>query len=349
MSDFSKIDKNFKVETVNDKALTFYNCLEAPFKVYGLILPTQEEPRFMRLPQAVADRVSKGVSGLACHTAGGRVRFATDSKTVAIRVKMCRITRLPHFSLTGSAGLDLYSQDGYCNTFVPPQEMEDGFTTAVVRKEEGLKNLTIHFPLYSGVTSLEIGLEPGCTLLEAPEYRITTPVVYYGSSVTQGACASRPGCSYENAITRRLECDHVNLGFSGSAMAEDEMIKYLAGLKMSAFVQDYDHNAPDPAHLEKTHYKLYKAIREAHPSLPIILISQLQDRLNAEKAQRREIIRETFEKARAAGDNNVWFLDGTQVMAQFGSGCGMTDTAHPNDLGFACMAKAVGDILEKVL
>lgn len=349
MSDFTKIDKNFKVETVNDKALTFYNCLEAPFKVYGLIPPTEDHPYFLRLPQEVADSVSPSVGRLASHTTGGRVRFSTDSKIIAVRVKMHNVTKLSQFALTGSAGLDLYSDDGYCDTFAPPYDLEDGFTAVKVRKEQGFNTFTVHFPLYSGVNSLEIGLEPGCALQEAPEYKVTTPVVYYGSSVTQGACASRPGCSYENAISRRLSCDHVNLGFSGSAMAEDAMIEYLAGLPMSAFVQDYDHNAPDPEHLEKTHYKLYKAVRDANPELPIILISQLQDRLTPEKARRREIIRETFETAKAAGDEKVWFLDGQQIMAQFGAGCGMTDSAHPNDLGFACMAKAVGDILENVL
>lgn len=349
MSDFSQIDKNFRLEKVENRELRFYNCLASPFQVYGLILPTQTEPRFLRLPQEIADGVSKGVSGLACHTTGGRVRFRTDSKIIAVRVKMCRITKLPHFSLTGSAGLDLYADDVYCDTFVPPYDIQDGFTSVKARKDSLLRTVTIHFPLYSGVTSLEIGLEPGCRLLEAPEYKVTTPVVYYGSSVTQGACASRPGCSYQNALSRRLNCDHVNLGFSGSAKAEDTMIAYLAGLEMSAFVMDYDFNAPDAAHLQATHGKLYRAIRAAHPGIPIVMASQLQDELSQEQARRRDIIRATYEAARAAGDDRVWFLDGQKVLAQFGGNCGMADDAHPNDLGFACMAKAVGDILEPLL
>ena len=86
-------------------------------------------------------------------------------------------------------------------------------------------------------------------LKDAPEYRIKKPVVYYGSSITQGGCASKPGSSYESILSRRFDCDYINLGFSGTAKGEDEIVDYIKGLEMSVFVMDYDHNAPTTEHL----------------------------------------------------------------------------------------------------
>ena len=59
-------------------------------------------------------------------------------------------------------------------------------------------------------------------------------------------------------------------------------------------------------------------------------------------------IKKTYENALAAGDENVYFLDGTALMEMAGYD-GTVDGTHANDLGFASMAKAVGDVLEQVL
>ena len=120
---------------------------------------------------------------------------------------------------------------------------------------------TINFPLYQGVNSLYIGLKEGSVIKEAPEYETTAPFVYYGSSITQGGCASRPGSAYQNILSRHLQWDHINLGFSGSCKGEDEMAYYIASLDMSVFVYDYDHNAPTVEHLKNTHEIFFKKIK----------------------------------------------------------------------------------------
>ena len=119
-------------------------------------------------------------------------------------------------------------------------------------------------------------------------------------------------------------------------------------MDMSAFVYDYDHNAPDTAHLEATHEKMFKKIRAAHPNLPIIIMPRPKFRLSRDEQTRFEIIKKTYRNAINAGDKNVYLLTGKELMEIAGDE-GTVDDCHPTDFGFASIAKAVGDLLEKIL
>lgn len=185
-------------------------------------------------------------------------------------------------------------------------------------------------------------------LQRAPDYGCEIPIVYYGSSITQGGCASRPGMCCQNILLREFDNDCVDLGFSGSALAEENIVDYMAGLSMRVFVLDYDHNAPDVAHLEATHEKTYLRIREKNPELPILMMSRPKFYLNPENVQRRAIVRATYEKELAEGDRWVWFLDGSALMADAGDN-GTVDNIHPTDWGFCNMARAMAPVLREML
>ena len=348
--DISKIDKNFAVPAeIQHEGIKFYNVEEAPFKIYGV---RREGDLFRRLPEAVAASVSPGVLHLHSHTAGGRVRFVTDGTVIAIHAEMEGLGRMNHFAFAGSAGFDLYTGSRYVKTFVPPLDMTDGYDSLLdfsSRFKAGEKRVfTIHFPLYSRVRRLFVGVKEGCVLEAAPEYRFATPVVYYGSSITQGGCASRPGNAYQNIISAELDCDHINLGFSGNAKGEPLMADYIAGLNMSAFVLDYDHNAPTPEHLAATHEPFFKRIRAAHPDLPILILTRPQYYLSAEEQERLAIARTTYENALAAGDKNVYFIAGPDLVASVRNNA-LVDNTHPNDAGFVSMARAIGPVVAKML
>ena len=259
---------------------------------------------------------------------------------------------MPHFALTGSAGFDLYlkGENGqeYVKTFVPAFDITDTIDGAYDFPDNAEREITINFPLYSGVVELYIGLQKDAAICLPTPYRNDKPVVFYGSSITQGGCASRAGTSYQGFISRRLGLDFVNLGFSGSAKAEDTIAEYIANMDMSAFVYDYDHNAPDTAHLEATHEKMFKKIRAAHPNLPIIIMPRPKFRLSRDEQTRFEIIKKTYRNAINAGDKNVYLLTGKELMEIAGDE-GTVDDCHPTDFGFASIAKAVGDLLEKIL
>ncbi len=340
MQNISEIDKNFKLETsIERERIEFHRVTEAPFRLFGVY---HEDGFFRRMPDNVAAATSDGVHVLSTNTAGGRVRFVTNSPYVILKTDLYHLSPMPHMPLTGSAGFDLYERVGtrenYVKTFMPPL----GATVyeGVVDFDEVRERVfTLNFPLYNSVKELFIGIKAGSTLTAAPDYTVSVPLVFYGSSITQGGCASRPGNSYQAIISRRYDADYVNLGFSGSAKGEPAIREYIAGLSMSAFILDYDFNAPTNEDLAATHYPLYRAVRDAHPNIPIIMATRPAFFMNRPLELRNGIVRETYERARAAGDERVWFISSRELMLLCEDN-GTVDGCHPNDLGFRSMAEA---------
>jgi hypothetical protein len=289
------------------------------------------------------------VHHLHANTAGGRVRFVTDSPYIAISAKFGSVGRMNHFPLTGSAGFDLYTGTHYLNTYRPPMDLADSFESVIDINDGVEREYTINFPLYSDVLSLYIGLKDGCTLKAAPKYSIEKPVVFYGSSITQGGCASRPGNSYQSILSREFDFDYLNLGFSGNAKAEDVISDYIAGLDMSFFVYDYDHNAPTVEHLADTHEKMFRKIRAAHPDLPILMLTRPKYYLTKPEERRLEIVRHTYENALAAGDENVYFIPCPDLLIELVRESALVDNCHPGDSGFVSMAYVIGKKMKEII
>jgi len=344
MFDIAKVDKNFAVATNTEKKdVKFYNVDETPFKIYGVF---RENGKYRRMPESVARSVSNGVYSLHANTAGGRVRFVTDSSYICIDVTTDRPGKMSHFALTGSLGFDMYVENRFIRTFVPPYDTTDSYRAAFEFSGKEKREITINFPLYSDVNKLCIGLDQNAVLEEAKPYKNDKPMVYYGSSITQGGCASRPGMCYQAIVSREFDYDYINLGFSGNAKAEDEMIDYIKNLDMSVFVYDYDHNAPSAEHLANTHEKMFKAIREKHPLIPIIIMSRPKYHLSEDEKTRRSIIETTYNNAVSSGDKNVYFIDG-KALTELCGDSGTVDGTHPTDFGFASMAKALIEVISQ--
>ncbi len=355
-NDITKIDKNLKISTVeNPDELSFYDVRKPPFELYGLYNYREEGP-FRRIPAEVAENTNNGVKNLSKNTAGARVRFSTDSDVIALKVTIPSTTRMSHHSLVGFGGFDLYVDDKENNIsrfyrpFLPPYDHKGEYEAVVKFSSSKLRHLTINFPPYSRVTELFIGIKSNATLGEGAKYRNIPPIVYYGSSITQGGFVSRPGNAYQNMVCRRNNIDFINLGFSGSGKGEDAIVEYMAGLEMSAFVCDYDHNAPDVEHLKATHYKMYETIRKAHPNLPYIMLSRPDFDSNYEMSiPRRNVIFDTYRRARENGDLNVYYIDGASIFrGPYEDSC-TVDGTHPNDLGFALMADAIEAELKRAM
>ena len=315
MKDITQIDKNFALETsISREGLTFYNAECAPFRLHGVFV---ENGSYRRMPEEIAKQVSLGVHVLSAHTAGGRVRFVTDSPYVAIKAECCP-QKSSHAALTGFGGFDIYAEyDGesrYEGTFIPPYDIKDGYEAVKDFKSNHMRVLTINFPLYATVSKLFIGLKAGTVLKPVPDYKIKKPVVFYGSSITQGGCASKPGSSYQSILSRRFDCDYINLGFSGGAKGEDAMTDYIKGLDISAFVMDYDYNAPTPEHLRNTHSKMYQVVRASHPHIPILMLPRPKYYLEPEEEECADIIYQTYLSAKEAGDEKVYFISGPKLM-----------------------------------
>ncbi|MBE6546069.1 MAG: hypothetical protein E7668_01340 [Ruminococcaceae bacterium] len=341
-------------EAIKETDIRYCDVRKKPFDLYGFYNP-QTESELIRLPHALAE-VSEGVRTHYKHSAGARVRFCTDSSYVVIRGRMTEVGRHPVITFSCTAGFDLYRDEPqtersvFCAGLMPSSRTTDGFALIHRFPDRRLRYLTLYLPMHSALRSLEIGLQEDAAVGEGMPYRNTLPVVFYGSSITQGVSASRAGNSYVSMISRRYNMNVLNLGLAGSCKAEDPIVDHLSTLSMSAFVSDYDYNAPSVEYLRNTHCKMYQKIRGAHPDIPYIMISRPNFSANSEdNANRRDVIMNTYRYAREQGDKNVYYIDGESFFkGEWEDSC-TVDGVHPNDLGFHFMAEKIGNTLGKLI
>ena len=345
--DFTKIDKNMKVETkIERDGLTFYDIDKAPVNIHGVY---REDDRYVRMPRELAESVNDSIKWLNGHTSGGRIRFVTDSPYIALKLQIGGQSKFSFFSVTGIMGCDVYSGKQYYGTIIPPLDTTTEYENVVDIPDPAEREYTINMPIYSCVFKMYIGIKEGCTLKPATDYTITKPIVFYGSSVTQGGCASRPGNTYPSQISRELDADFISFGLAGSAKGEEEMARYIAGLDMTAFCYDYDYNADSLEHYKQTHEKFFKIIREANPDLPIIMTTRPKKHLTPQEIERVNVMMQTYQNAVDAGDKNVYYIKGCDLLEDSVAEVSLIENCHPNDCGFASMAKVYSKKLKEIL
>ena len=352
-------DKNFiSKEAVIENEIEWYDVSPRLFDIYGF-LASDESILSRRLPSDIAEATSKGVLGHHAHAAGGRVRFSTDSPFIALKVVYESISVPTVCTAILCYGFDLNvlcdgGEEKFIAAFRPTAADAVVGTPVTYRKSvnaEGKTHCyTLNFPHFASVASLKIGLAVGSSLGRGMAYKNSSPIVFYGSSITHGAAAGKPGNTYENFISQKYNLDYVNLGFSGNARAEDVIVDYMAGIDMCMFVSDYDHNAPNVDHLNKTHFSMYEKIRAKNPTIPYIMISRPDFYPNIEDSKRRrEVVRASYERAVALGDKNVYYIDGEHLFdGEFYESC-TNDAVHPNDIGFLRMADKIGAVIVNAL
>ncbi len=356
MNSYMDLDKNNLANTtIGEYEVEWHDVRKAPFSLHGFYNP-ETEPFFRRLPPDVAAKTSNAVDRLSRESAGGRVRFSTDSPYIAIRASFSVVGRDSHLTFISTAGFDLYidSEFGgrYVREFRMPRDMERSYEQIIPLDCGRMRSFTINFPVHSVVESLEVGLAPDAVLKEATPYRNIAPIIIYGSSIVHGSAATRPGCIYPAILSRALNMDFLNVGFSGNAKGEPVLAEYLADLPMSIFVCDYDYNAPTVEHLEQTHHRFYEIIREKNPDVPYIMITRpnyyTSLRNSEDVANRRDVVMRSYLKAREKGDKNVYFIDGASFMTSPHQYDTVVDGIHPSDAGFMRMADGIGTVIRHI-
>ena len=340
-------DENMIVKkAVSRPGIKYYGVSEPQFRVCGVIY---ENGCFVRMPKAVAETVSTGIAQDYVTCAGGRIRFVTDSPYVAVSAEISHIYQFPIMSIEATCGIDVYADGRFLGIVRPNVDNPVVHISDVVNmRESGEHIVEINLPLYVGVKDIVIGLDENAVLKSAPDYTYDKPAVFYGSSITNGACASRPGLAYPARISRMLDLNYINLGFGGLCKGEREMAEYIASLDMSVFGLDYDYNASDPEYLAATHENVYKTVREKNPDLPIIMISAPKFTMTEVLTERKNIIKRTYDNAKAAGDKNVYIIYGDTFFGEIGDDFSV-DNVHPTDLGFDYMAKAICPVIKNTL
>ena len=333
----------------------FYDPAQKPFAVYGVLPPDADEDRYRRMPFAVAEKVNEVTTALYANTSGGRIRFCTDARHIHLKAFYPNLMSMGHFAQSGVSGFSVYTKEAdgidlFRGVLHPNDRTKLVLDGSLDLRTSEMREVTICMPLYNDVDRVFVGLDEAARVLPDGGYAFDKPVVFYGSSITQGGCASRPGSEYAALLSRRLRFDYVNLGFSGGARGEKAIAEYIKTLPMLTFVMDYDHNAPSPEALVETHEAFFRTIRSACPTLPIVLVSRPGSVIDDDNRRRFSIIRQTYENAVAQGDRNVYLLDGAAFFADaLGMNDPTVDLVHPTDLGFFLMAQAMEPCLKTIL
>jgi lysophospholipase L1-like esterase len=327
---------------------------DSSFEVNGLAWFDENTPDLSRLPKRFKEIVREPVWNLAQSTSGALIRFKSDCSTLAIRYENLHMSGMKNMHVFGQSGVDLYTDNTYIGTAIHGKEVDVEhiyFNNAHPEHREHV----LYLPLYNGLKIKAIGINSNATIKSPSPFAIPKPVVFYGTSITQGGCASRAGMSYQAILCRNLNLEHVNLGFSGNGKGEKEVADAVAEIDASCFVLDFMANNKNFETLEKVYEPFVRTIRKKHPTIPIILVTRIYAARESSLLGGREfieakrnVIRKTYKKMIAEGDKNLSLIEGYSLLGP-NEVDGLVDGSHPNDLGFQLMADRLAPIIAKTL
>ena len=315
---------------------------------------------FDRLPASAEKLVRSPVWSLSRHSAGMCVRFVTSATTLHARWTL-RSERLamPHMPATGVSGVDLYVRDKRgrwrwlsCGR---PTKFPTNSVRLVTGIPEGRREFLLYLPLYNGVTAVEVGVPTGKKLVKAPARPAShrRPILFYGTSITHGACASRPGMPHPAILGRRFERPVINLGFSGNGRMEIELADLLAQLDPVVYVLDCLPNMNAQEVSQRVEPFVHR-LRKSRPRTPILLVedrsysdSFLVTAKRIRNRDSRRALKTAWTNLKQAGVTGLHYLEGEGLLGEDGEAT--VDSSHPTDLGFVRQATAFARVLGPIL
>lgn len=317
---------------------------------------TDVQRTYDRLPAHAEELVRKPVWDLSRHSAGMSIQFRTDAQEIQVRYSLLRpALGKVHMAATGVSGADLYMKTPtgewrWVGTALP----EDRIVRASLIRQmaPGFRTFRMYLPLYNGVDSLAVGIPHG-SRFEPIAARPGKPIVMYGTSIMQGACASRPGMAITAILGRRLDHPLINLGFSGNGWMEPEMAGLLVEIDAAVYVLDCLPNMK-PAQVRERVEPFVRRLRAARPAAAIVLVEGrifpnafvIPERRQAHD-ESHAALRAVFEKLRTEGMGALYYLRGDDLLGADGEGT--VDGSHPTDLGMVRYADAYEAVLRQAV
>jgi hypothetical protein len=298
-----------------------------------------KENLYDRFPSSYKDKVREPVWSLSKSSAGISVRFSSNSTSIKVRWELMRDAKMNHMAETGIKGIDLYCRIDdrwqFVNTARPAGKVND--YALISNMTPDWREYKMYLPLYDGVTKLEIGID-SLSSIRKPSKSTRKPVVFYGTSITQGGCASRPGMVHTSIISRKLDVDCINFGFSGNGRMEKPVAELISGIDASLFVIECVNNMT-PEQIHENAIPLVEIIRSKHQVTPIVFVegfigetAYLNESSMDAIAARNNMLKSEYQKMAGRGFKNIYYIEETG-----GKGTdheATVDGVHLTDLGF---------------
>lgn len=307
---------------------------------------------YSRLPASAQGTVNESVWDLGTHSSGLNLRFTTDAEEIQVRWTLLNAElSMPHMPATGVSGVDLYEHDEDGEWRFVANGRPTSLTNTVKFDVTPTAELRLYLPLYNGVSSVEIGIPPSKSLSKVylPKTKRgepkAKPIVFYGTSITQGGCVSRPGLAVPSIIGRELHLPTINLGFSGSGKMEAEMAELLSQLDPSVFVLDCLWNMDNNMVTERVK-PFVRVLRKHHPETPILLVEDTSFE-NISPTAKGRFLRSVYMELKQEGVKHLVFLSNKDMLG--GDYEGTVDGVHPNDLGMMRQAQVFKTKLRSIL
>lgn len=304
------------------------------------------EAYFDRLPADLSPEINQEVHRLKHNAAGLQFRFRTTStQLVFCWENTDPVLAYPNLSAMGASGIDVYRRrPGTPWTYLATGRVEEGKDNKLSVAWTPGDECLVYLPTYNGIRSFRLGVDGTSEVLPLPvrSNGCIKPVVFYGTSITQGASCSRPGLAYPSVVGRELDVPIVNLGFSGSGKGELAMADCLASVDASCYVIDILWNMDESA-LSSRYAAFVRRLRQVRPEVPIVLLEGCDVHHGAAAGQliqkRNEVVRKIWREFESEGVQGLVFLRSEALLP--GDEEGTADGVHPNDHGMAQLAKAV--------
>ena len=326
-----------------------YSCDFNNIKYYGeesfllegtFIHDSLKENRYDRLPASYKEIVREPVWDLSKHSSGLSIRFLSNSSVITAKWEVLNNFSMDHMPDTGIKGVDLYFKDNdewqYVNTGVPV-----GFKNEyklVENMDDELREYKVFLPLYDGIKNIEIGVD-SLSYVKKPMSNKKKPIVFYGTSITQGACASRPGMAHTNIISRQLDRDVINFGFSGNGRMEQPIANLISDSNPIFYVIECMPNMYPPDLVSSNTIPLIDTIRAKDFDTPIILVDLFTSPITAldknairGTSEMNNALKTQYDKMINNGYNNIIYLETQSALGNDFEGT--VDAVHFTDLGF---------------
>lgn len=327
------------------------------FPVYGKI-SDETDTRYERLPSRLKGVSRDPVWYLGRNSAGLYIRFRSNSSSVHLRWEAMFNNSMNHMTDTGTKGLDLYAiHEGEWRHVCSARPTGKYNTCAVISNMDPVeREYMLYLPLYDGIASLEIGVDKdACITMPAVDRpSVEKPLVMYGTSILQGGCANRPGMAHTGIISRRLDKEVMNLGFSGNALLDMEIAELMASVKdPGLYVLDYVPNASAQA-IDEIGEEFFRVIRDAHPDVPVVFVedpifphSAFDRKILEEVTLKNEAQKRLFDTLKKQGEKKIYYVPAEGMIGEDGEAT--VDGIHLTDLGAVRYVEHVLPVIEKAL